>query len=180
MPMEIRTLKTIVAAIVSLAVALTVITVVAAQGQGRAHSRVDAGATPTPEATCPTAGASNQSSCGSTATPFPVTVVTSSPVGSTAPIPGAAAATSHTSSPHGKGQLQRAHGKATVHGHAGAVHENQREQGSSDDTDEGDHPNNHGAAVSQAAKSGCTAVNPHNPKVRNHGMCVSAIARGNH
>jgi hypothetical protein len=39
---------------------------------------------------------------------------------------------------------------------------------------------NHGASVSAVAKSPCVAVNPHNPKVKNHGQCVRQTARQNH
>lgn len=34
----------------------------------------------------------------------------------------------------------------------------------------------HGSGVSSVAQSSCTATNPHNPNVANHGMCVSAAA----
>jgi hypothetical protein len=171
-------------AIVSLALALAVITVVGAQGQIRAHHHTDVGATATPalQATCTTAGTGNHSGCSPAATPFPITVATSSTVGSTAPVPGPAVGSTHSSSQHGKGHGPGLHGKAGTHGHGHiTVHGNARKQDNEgDDANQSGHPNNHGAAVSRAARSGCTAMNPHNPKVRNHGMCVSVIARGNH
>ena len=37
---------------------------------------------------------------------------------------------------------------------------------------------NHGSTVSSVARSTCTATNPHNPAVSNHGMCVSSVAHG--
>jgi hypothetical protein len=30
------------------------------------------------------------------------------------------------------------------------------------------------------ARSTCTATNPHNPSVSNHGMCVSSVAKSQH
>ncbi len=37
----------------------------------------------------------------------------------------------------------------------------------------------HGAAVSAVASGTCVAVNPHNPKIKNHGQCVAQVARTN-
>src|SRR5439155_2507116 len=62
------------------------------------------------------------------------------------------------------------------HGHQAARHAHQSDNGDQDEAndDQGDHgpQGNHGAAVSQVARSNCTAVNPHNSSVQNHGMCV--------
>lgn len=36
----------------------------------------------------------------------------------------------------------------------------------------------HGAAMATVAASTCVTTNPHNAKVKNHGQCVAAAARG--
>jgi hypothetical protein len=187
-------MKTVGATVVAIAAALAVITLVAAQALGGRATSAGQGtqrAAPTgqgPVAATPTERHDACAGPHTTARPGCIAraaeTIRSGLLGTTAPVPGSSpspttAAPAPGIAPTPIAAPTRVHGVRSHGRSAGARRSHNgegTEPGDESEPAESGRPETHGAYVSRVARSGCTAVNPHNPAVRNHGMCVRAAA----